>query len=315
MWFLLQGISNVTDERYLELAKDPQKNSIELQNIVINAANKAGYTVLGWHGTQNVDTPFTVFSPSKKYSNFGDYKFGDYQVNYFTTSKSSADSFAQSDWTKSGKTYKVFLKTENPFIVENVSDADSKTSFNIKDERLRKLQLQLFFDDIVPNILMGKYNWWSLRQFNNLIRPLKLKVVESNGYYELRTIKNNSMFSTSSYISDGDTFSQLFYDQDEISEYIGISEDDDDYIFSTDNVVSLVIASNEHKGTDYDSVVIPDIIDAASMIAALQGSATDIITFKTPSQVKSADIVTYDDNGNIIPISKRFDPNKEDIRY
>ena len=34
-----------------------------------------------------------------------------------------------------------------------------------------------------------------------------------------------------------------------------------------------------------------------------------------PNQIKSADVVTYDDAGNIIPLSERFNPEKEDIRY
>lgn len=34
-----------------------------------------------------------------------------------------------------------------------------------------------------------------------------------------------------------------------------------------------------------------------------------------PNQIKSADPVTYDDNGNVIPLSERFNPAKEDIRY
>lgn len=33
-----------------------------------------------------------------------------------------------------------------------------------------------------------------------------------------------------------------------------------------------------------------------------------------PSQIKSADPVTYDDSGNVIPLSKRFDVTKDDIR-
>ena len=32
-------------------------------------------------------------------------------------------------------------------------------------------------------------------------------------------------------------------------------------------------------------------------------------------RIKSADPVTYDDDGNVIPLSKRFDPTNEDIRY
>lgn len=34
-----------------------------------------------------------------------------------------------------------------------------------------------------------------------------------------------------------------------------------------------------------------------------------------PERIKSADPVTYDDNGNVIPLSERFNPEKEDIRY
>lgn len=34
-----------------------------------------------------------------------------------------------------------------------------------------------------------------------------------------------------------------------------------------------------------------------------------------PDQIKSADLVTYDDDNNIIPLSERFDPNKVDTRW
>jgi hypothetical protein len=34
-----------------------------------------------------------------------------------------------------------------------------------------------------------------------------------------------------------------------------------------------------------------------------------------PKRIKSADPITYDDNGNIIPLSQRFDSSKDDIRY
>lgn len=34
-----------------------------------------------------------------------------------------------------------------------------------------------------------------------------------------------------------------------------------------------------------------------------------------PNQIKSADAITYDDAGNVIPLSQRFNPSKEDIRY
>ena len=34
-----------------------------------------------------------------------------------------------------------------------------------------------------------------------------------------------------------------------------------------------------------------------------------------PTQIKSADPVTYDDSGNVIPLSQRFQQSSADIRY
>ena len=44
------------------------------------------------------------------------------------------------------------------------------------------------------------------------------------------------------------------------------------------------------------------------------GAIWEYIAFN-PNQIKSADPVTYDDAGNVIPLSERFNPKKEDIRY
>ncbi len=41
----------------------------------------------------------------------------------------------------------------------------------------------------------------------------------------------------------------------------------------------------------------------------------DIYVVFDPKNVKSADPVTYDDNGNIIPLSERFNESQADIRY
>lgn len=49
----------------------------------------------------------------------------------------------------------------------------------------------------------------------------------------------------------------------------------------------------------------------------IDGKREDVHTFIVfdPSQVKSADPVTYDDKGNVIPLSQRFNTEEEDIRY
>lgn len=45
------------------------------------------------------------------------------------------------------------------------------------------------------------------------------------------------------------------------------------------------------------------------------GKTADVIVVFDSSQVKSADPVTYDDNGNVVPLSERFQPDLKDIRY
>ena len=66
----------------------------------------------------------------------------------------------------------------------------------------------------------------------------------------------------------------------------------------------------------YDVVVITNVYDTSSAIANIEGDgfATDIVYFD-PNQIKSADPVTYDDAGNVIPLSERFNPENADIRY
>ncbi len=45
------------------------------------------------------------------------------------------------------------------------------------------------------------------------------------------------------------------------------------------------------------------------------GRVTDALIVLDPNQVKSSDPVTYDDNGNVIPLSERFNAENNDIRY
>ena len=46
----------------------------------------------------------------------------------------------------------------------------------------------------------------------------------------------------------------------------------------------------------------------------LKAYDTEYVVFD-PEQVKSADVATYDDDGNVIPLSERFNAKNEDIRY
>ena len=97
----------------------------------------------------------------------------------------------------------------------------------------------------------------------------------------------------------------------------------------------------EYYGTELEDVVInpPDIVDSAGMfddmdfiqflwdnyfeksyeesgeIPAIKTEDGLIVFYDDYNRIKSADPITYDDNGNVIPLSERFKNEKVDIRY
>ena len=60
-----------------------------------------------------------------------------------------------------------------------------------------------------------------------------------------------------------------------------------------------------------DGVIIRNVRDVP---AGVPDQVADVYVTFNPSQIKSADPITYDDNGNVIPLSQRFNSRSEDIR-
>lgn len=73
---------------------------------------------------------------------------------------------------------------------------------------------------------------------------------------------------------------------------------DNDVIEFWDNYQTLMIEESEDK----DGVIISD------------GTDIMVVAFE-PSQIKSAEPVTYDNDGNVIPLSERFNKENPDIRF
>ncbi len=68
----------------------------------------------------------------------------------------------------------------------------------------------------------------------------------------------------------------------------------------------------EENDLPYDSVILDEGGDMANGKPVSRGESYVI---KDSSQIKSAAPVTYDDNGNVIPLSERFNEKKSDIRW
>lgn len=68
------------------------------------------------------------------------------------------------------------------------------------------------------------------------------------------------------------------------------------------------------SGVGYDGFIISNISDAGPYGGGYYGEVTDYIAFK-PGSIKLTDVITFDNFGNMIPLSRRFDFSNPDIRY
>lgn len=71
--------------------------------------------------------------------------------------------------------------------------------------------------------------------------------------------------------------------------------------------------ANYAKDNGYDAVIFEELTDIGP--DGYDYYTGDIYVVFDPNQVKSADPVTYDDKGNVIPLSERFNSANNDIRY
>lgn len=76
----------------------------------------------------------------------------------------------------------------------------------------------------------------------------------------------------------------------------------DDAQSSWDDTIEVVKAENDN-------------VDGIIYENWYEDKGADSYVAFNPNQIKSADPVTYDDAGNVIPLSERFNPEKEDVRY
>ena len=67
------------------------------------------------------------------------------------------------------------------------------------------------------------------------------------------------------------------------------------------------------KRKGYTGVTFKNLVDSGN--AQSVNPATVYVFFNPQAQVKSADAVTYDDNGDVIPLSERFNKKNADMRY
>lgn len=85
-----------------------------------------------------------------------------------------------------------------------------------------------------------------------------------------------------------------------------------DAVISSSGISDTNDIAKRAKNDGYDSVIIRNVYDPGD--SSFDSMQDDIVIF-TPSRIKSAEPFTFDDDGELIPLSQRFNPESDDIRF
>lgn len=85
-----------------------------------------------------------------------------------------------------------------------------------------------------------------------------------------------------------------------------------DAVISSYGIADTNDIAKRAKNDGYDSAIIRNVYDLVD--DAYDSMQDDIVIF-TPSRIKSAEPFTFDDDGDLIPLSQRFNPESDDIRF
>ena len=120
------------------------------------------------------------------------------------------------------------------------------------------------------------------------------KPFNNKGVYAMRYNLGNNL----QIYADGASWGELPVTEDE---YPGV------YVDEYNGYITTNAMAEWAEGNGYDSITFVDVDDG--------GLTTVDVIFNPNRDAKSADPVTYDDKGEVIPLSRRFDQKHDDLRY
>ena len=269
-----------------------------------------------YHGTNTGD--FTVFNPDYIGMSSGDGGFFG-KGFYFAYSKGEAKYYGAK------RVVSAYLNIRNPFnfqtemqtfngkraVTGRAPDAVAFLNFAEKFPKIAEKTFVTVFDgDRGVDI--------SLVEFAKAFRD-----VLENKTFEYQTVKNEfgeqetlALADKTEYTYEYDGETRTYFDYDFERRFYGEANEIDvayEYLstvvykhFDMYSRTRLILENNDEftqalKEMGYDG--------------AIQSQEGDEAVAFYPEQIKSADPVTYDDDGNVIPLSERFNPKNSDIRY
>lgn len=138
----------------------------------------------------------------------------------------------------------------------------------------------------------------------NALNPGKITLTKANVKKLIQKLDPN-----------GDGFLSNFGDVDYEGYNNVLNEAVNNSFDSADNDVDLIGGIINGEGSVERVYEALESIKGPSGVIAPKGDSDVHYVIGKPNQIKSSDLVTYDDDNNIIPLSKRFNSKSNDIRY
>jgi ADP-Ribosyltransferase in polyvalent proteins len=270
-----QPAARNTDAEYLAAVEAGDMETA--QRMVDEAARAAGYD-LGpiYHGSTKARGNFTVFRNGVTKSDAFRLAFDGLGPGWFTSNQEQAGTFSG----KEGRILSAHIKLEKPWMIF----ADE---FAVAEHAERYRELQALKKKDRENSGNDPVNGW----FRD-----GLTFEERNRMKELYALGANEE------ITKGDSWEGLEKLRDEAKlQYPELSDGE------------AVRRGLSDQG--YDGVILEATTADGGFGADTRVGNLWVIPFRGEEQIKSADPVTYDDDGNVIPLPQRFQSTSPDIRF
>ena len=329
------SISSKTDAEYMSAVENGDTETA--QKIVDETAHNLGYTIKAYHGSRS---NFTVFDKTKGGQSNSEARLG----FWFTESKEGAQNFANETWygdSDEAQVYGAYLKLNNPKVYKSADNSaqienlrEEKTEI---DREMSLLDSMYFFEegryyhterhdyDFSKRRRVGIAEWDA---FKAIVRKFDADDVE---YYLSKVAEADRQAVK----NDAERYLELSEQSKKLGNQITELSYSDAYeLFRTD-IYSTIGKSAEDANTGGIGIHVENSAEMLQKYAdklkaegydgiIIEGTEYDAITFGgknnqylvfEPNQIKSAEPITYDNDGNVIPLSERFNADNNDIRY
>lgn len=336
------SLSDISEQQDADYMKAVESGDMETaQRMVDEMAQREGFDYRVFHGAT---ADFTVFDRSKGGQSNKMAKLG----HWFTGSQEGAQSWAENIWwgDSDAHVYDSYIKLKNPKIYETPVETEEIR------KKLDDISKAITEQEQIMRAINKKYeDFWYTRdkdhlkiaftnsalaykatresaidRLDNMLKGGGTVDLSQDEYKELRkdvesyydakeklrelNLQHGELYYNDAYEQLKTDLYKLAGMTAEDANFGGIGKDMGAYANKDANEV---VEELRQKLIDegYDGIIIKNTRYDASVFGDIN---TQYVVFN-PEQIKLADPVTYDDNGNVIPLSKRFDMQNPDIRY